>query len=121
LDHQGTVLRTVVGYYRALVRLPEEHPELAARLLQPPCVPMLAIWGDRDPVREAAAGEQQHFATDYRQVLIAGAGHFVHREQPEKFNELLISWLRAAILTRAGGAWCAAARCRHASRTHLRR
>lgn len=96
-DRPG-VVDALVGYYRALVRLPEEHPEFVARLVRPPAVPMLAIWGDRDPVREAAAGEQKHFAADYRQAVIAGAGHFVHREQPEKFNELLLSWLRGATL-----------------------
>lgn len=88
------VVDALAKYYRALVRLPAEHPDLFARILQPTSVPMLAIWGKHDPVREAATGERKFFQGEYRREVIDGAGHFVHREQPAKFNALLLSWLR---------------------------
>jgi pimeloyl-ACP methyl ester carboxylesterase len=88
------VVAALLAYYRALVRLPTEQPELLARLLQPTSVPLLAIWGNCDPAREAAAGEHKFFRGEYRREVLEGAGHFVHREQPARFNELLLSWLR---------------------------
>lgn len=32
----------------------------------------------------------------YRWVLVEHAGHFLHREQPERVDELIVDWLRQA-------------------------
>lgn len=87
------VVEALAGYYRALVRLPETEPEFVADVLRPTTVPMLSIWGREDPGREAASGERQFFQGEYDHHVIANARHFVHREQPEAFNDVLLSWI----------------------------
>lgn len=64
----------------ALVRY---DPEPAASALD---IPLVAIVGDMMPVDEVAA--RLRFPR-FRAVRIAGAGHFLHMEQAERFNTLL--------------------------------
>jgi pimeloyl-ACP methyl ester carboxylesterase len=87
------VLEAALTFYRALVELPTTDPATAERLQAPCSVPTLAIFGDEDPPRELSAGEHVHYAGEYRFELVEGAGHFVHREQPEALNRLLLDWL----------------------------
>lgn len=94
---QPGVVDALVGYYRALVRLPQNEPAFVEALLRPTTTPMLSIWGGDDPAKEAAASERELFRGGYRQEVVADAGHFVHREQPAAFNELVLSWLAGSM------------------------
>jgi pimeloyl-ACP methyl ester carboxylesterase len=37
--------------------------------------------------------QAQYFAAEYRFELVAGAGHFLHREKPAEVNRLVLDWL----------------------------
>jgi pimeloyl-ACP methyl ester carboxylesterase len=85
-------LEAGIAYYAALMRMPTEHPDAAARMQSEISVPTLTIFGDHDPPRELAEGEHVHFGGDYRLEIVEGAGHFVHREQPDAVNRLILDW-----------------------------
>jgi pimeloyl-ACP methyl ester carboxylesterase len=89
------VIEALLSWYRSLVRMPSEAPDLVAQMVQPTVVPTLALWGEDDPARAPAAGEEVFFAGEYRLEVLAGAGHFVHRENPARFDELVLEWLSA--------------------------
>jgi pimeloyl-ACP methyl ester carboxylesterase len=53
-------------------------------------LPTLIVWGERDPMIPAAHGRAAHEAMPgSRLEVFAGAGHFPHREQPDRFVVLL--------------------------------
>jgi pimeloyl-ACP methyl ester carboxylesterase len=89
-------LEAALGYYRALLRYPVDHPEAAERLLGDVSVPTLAIFGRNDPVHALSEGEEAFFTGEYSREVIDGAGHFAHRERPREVTRLLLSWLAAA-------------------------
>lgn len=91
---QEGALAAALAYYPALVHLARERPELAAELLgATTAVPTLAIFGGNDPGRAIAADEERFYSAPYRREIVAGSGHFVHREKPDEFNRLLLGWL----------------------------
>jgi pimeloyl-ACP methyl ester carboxylesterase len=55
-------------------------------------VPVLAIYGGEDPAAAASEGDESNFTGPYRRVIVAGAGHFVQREQPDETTRLLLEW-----------------------------
>jgi len=66
--------------------------------------PLLAVWGERDPVlplRAAAQLKEDLPAT--RVVRVPGAGHFPHEEQPEQVTRLLLAFLDGRVPPDAGG------------------
>ncbi|MFO7561968.1 MAG: alpha/beta hydrolase [Enhygromyxa sp.] len=86
-------LRAALGYYRA-----NGLPPPALR--GPIRVPTLAIAGDSDSMFRArhfglVAG---HFTAPYCIARMPG-GHFLHREDPEQFNDLLLAYLEWPGLT----------------------
>ncbi|MBM3140448.1 MAG: alpha/beta hydrolase [Chloroflexi bacterium] len=84
-------LTAMLNPYRALRRRPSEATALLARVEQP----VLVIWGERDPYlgRELAQVEPR-WAPRARTVRLPEAGHFVHAEEPERVNHLLVDFLR---------------------------
>lgn len=90
-------IEAALAYYRALFDARLADPALAglrARLDEPITVPTLALCGDRDMRRELLEPQRVHFAGEYAHAVVAGAGHFLHREQPEAVNRLALDWLR---------------------------
>jgi pimeloyl-ACP methyl ester carboxylesterase len=82
-----------LSYYPALLNLLTTDPATAERMQGRISVPTLTVFGDADPVRELSADEHRHFDGPYRFEVVAGAGHFVHRERPDELNRLLLDWL----------------------------
>lgn len=96
---QPGVLEAALGYYRHTFNPTSELPELIEvqqKMMNEPIeVSTLAIHGERDGCIgvEALEGMEASFTRGLRQVIIAGAGHFVHQEKPEEVNRGLIEFL----------------------------
>lgn len=88
-------LEAALTYYPSLLNLLTTHPEIAARLQGEIAVPTLSIFGSEDPPRLLSEGEHVHFTSDYRLEIVPRAGHFVHREQPDAVNRLVLDWFGA--------------------------
>lgn len=89
---QPGCVEAAVEYYRSLYRALTSGtfalPDIA--------VPTLVVFGSDDPHHVLAAGQERWFRSDHRLELVEGARHFVHREQPQRFNDLLVDWVGAA-------------------------
>jgi pimeloyl-ACP methyl ester carboxylesterase len=83
----------MLAYYRRLVNAPVESPDFVARAFEPVDVPVQSIFGSDDPARILAENEEELFTAGYRHHAVEGAGHFVHLDRPQEFNELLLGWL----------------------------
>jgi pimeloyl-ACP methyl ester carboxylesterase len=58
-------------------------------------VPVLMIWGERDPVFTRATTERfEEWVPNLRIERIAGAGHFVQTDAADRVNELLTDFLK---------------------------
>lgn len=93
---EGGSFACALAYYRGLPRdlpfIADAWRRVRARRVTAP--PTLVIWGARDPILPLRVGEMA--AEDLpgaRLEVIPTAGHFVHREQPEAVNALLVGWL----------------------------
>jgi haloalkane dehalogenase len=57
-------------------------------------VPTLLIWGEDDPFSPVAGAHRfQREIPDARLEVIAGSGHFVWADAPERAVELAVGWL----------------------------
>lgn len=57
-------------------------------------VPTLIVWGERDPIIPVAHGRAAHaLIPGSRFVAFEGAGHFPHRDDPERFVRVLQGFL----------------------------
>ena len=79
-----------LGYYRAMFRgqgLSDAVPEQ----------PTLYLHGDTDGAFgvEGVTGSQAHLSAGSRAEIVHGVGHFLHLEQPEQVNRLIVDWVSA--------------------------
>jgi len=82
--------RAMANYYRALRR----HRRALRPLIRPIEIPVMLIWGERDPVFVRETTERfDEWVPNLRVERIARAGHFVQTDQPERVNELLLGFL----------------------------
>jgi pimeloyl-ACP methyl ester carboxylesterase len=89
-------LTAALAYYRAALQPRRQDPSLAgvrAQLDAPIRVPTLVLCGARDLRREMIDGQREFFAGEYAWTTIPGAGHFLHRENPEAVNRWILGWL----------------------------
>ena len=95
---QPGVLPATLGYYRAALSLSALLAS-AGDAHYPVPVPTLALSGERDGCIASDVFERLTVASDYPEGMrfhrIAEAGHFLHQEQPQAVNSLLIDWLTA--------------------------
>ncbi|KGN35928.1 alpha\beta hydrolase [Knoellia flava TL1] len=81
-------LTAMLDYYRAL-RLP--RASLAAVRVT---APTLVLWGENDVFLDTGVGEATLVqCTDARLVVLDGATHWLHHEQPERVNGELLAFL----------------------------
>ena len=91
-------LGATLGYYRAMFDPAKADPALedVRRAIERAItVPTLALCGAEDMRAETMADQARNFTGPYRFELVPAAGHFLHREQPEAVNRLMLEWLRA--------------------------
>lgn len=81
-----------LNYYRAL-RLPESRSWGRRARSE---MPVLVVWGDRDPYLGADLAEPPaDLVPDARVVHIATSGHWVHLDEADRVNRLLLDFLAA--------------------------
>jgi pimeloyl-ACP methyl ester carboxylesterase len=96
---QPGVLKAALNYYRHSLNPALQSPTLAAIRAHsgdPIQVPTLYIHGANDGCvgAELTQGIEADFAKGLQKHIIPGAGHFVHQEQPQAVNDLILSFLK---------------------------
>ena len=81
----------MINYYRASVRAPQKE---AAAKLRPISAPTLVIWGERDSYLGSDLAEPEHDDVPNldRVERLADASHWVHHDEAERVNQLLIEF-----------------------------
>jgi pimeloyl-ACP methyl ester carboxylesterase len=80
---------------RSVVDLAGQRVSANDRLYLAAEVPTLIVWGDRDPIIPVEHAHAAHAAMPgSRLEIFAGAGHFPHCEQPDRFVHLLVNFMR---------------------------
>ena len=92
------VLKAALGYYRSQFNPALQHPGLAEirkRLAEPIPIPTLYLHGANDGCigAETTEGMEGAFSHGLERHIIPGAGHFVHQEQPETVNRLIMNYI----------------------------
>jgi pimeloyl-ACP methyl ester carboxylesterase len=65
------------------------------RLYLADAMPTLIVWGDRDRIIPVSHAYQAHEAIPHSRLeIVEGAGHFPHVEEPYRFVEILVDFLR---------------------------
>jgi epoxide hydrolase 4 len=85
-----------LSYYRAAMQTAYRDPALAevyARLDDPIEVPTRVLCGSKDMRGRMLEEQRELFRGEYDWHLVEGAGHFLHREQPDEVSRLIIEWL----------------------------
>lgn len=79
--------------FRSFIR--SDGLRYARRMEAPITVPVLQVHGadDTSVLPRVAEGSSDWVAGDYELVLLPGAGHFPHEEDPEGFAAILMPWL----------------------------
>ena len=93
---QPGVLAATLGYYRAMFDPRKGDPRLQAMrkaMDRPIGVPTLALCGSDDLRSELMTDQAPYFRGEYSYREVAGAGHFLHREQPAEVSRLIVEWL----------------------------
>jgi len=83
--------------YRAMFDAAKADPALAdlrALMARQIKVPTLALCGADDLRAELMQAQAQYFDNEYNFKLIANAGHFLHREQPQAVTQELLDWFK---------------------------
>jgi len=85
----------MINYYRSSVRTP---PKRAEEQIRPISAPTLVIWGERDRYLGEELAEPEHDDVPNLQGVerLPDASHWVHHDEAERVNELLIDFFSAS-------------------------
>jgi pimeloyl-ACP methyl ester carboxylesterase len=95
---QAGVKRAALAYYRAIFDFWSAAAKRTSRLLESEIrVPTLGLTGALDGCMDTRmhdlAMSKQDFPAGLEVVRIEQAGHFLHQEQPQEVNRILVDWL----------------------------
>ena len=83
-------LRSMINYYRALLRTPDARQIGDGRV----DIPTLMIWGEEDSAIDIRCTEgTNEWVPDLELHRLPGVSHWVQQEAPEKVNAILREWL----------------------------
>jgi pimeloyl-ACP methyl ester carboxylesterase len=89
----------MINYYRSSVRTPLKQAE---EQIRPISAPTLVIWGEEDRyLRDDLAEPEHDDVPDLRVERLPNASHWVHHDQSERVNQLLVDFFRATRPTRS--------------------
>jgi len=97
---QPGVAAAALGYYRAMFNPALQDPALATlqnrMMLEPIDVPALMLHGANDGCMgaELVEGMDAYFPRGLRTEIVPDTGHFLHQENPERVNALVLDFLR---------------------------
>lgn len=96
---QPGVRRAALGYYRAMLGLPTGAARQTRALLEASIpVPTLALTGAKDGCVDSrlhdVAMRKDDFPSGLEIVRLESAGHFLHQEEPDEVNRLVVDWLQ---------------------------
>lgn len=87
-------LRSMINYYRALLRRPVKHPALKGGQLPLIEVPTMMVWGEEDTaLSKFMTYGTDKFVRDLTIRYLPGVSHWVQQEAPETVNALLSDFL----------------------------
>lgn len=90
VDNRAAFVRTM----RAVIDPGGQSISALDRLYLAAHLPTLIVWGDQDTIIPVAHGHAAHEAIPGSElVIIEGAGHFPHTENPRQFNMVLLDFL----------------------------
>ena len=85
-----SALRSMINYYRALLRTPDARQIGDGRV----DIPTLMIWGEEDSAIDIRCTEgTKEWVPDLELHRLPGVSHWVQQEAPEKVNAILREWL----------------------------
>jgi pimeloyl-ACP methyl ester carboxylesterase len=93
------VIEAALGYYRCMFDPERQDPALSEWQMSfsvaPIVVPTLAFHGTHDGCMgvDLVAGMETMFTAGLEQVMVDGAGHFLHLEKPEQVNAAILRFL----------------------------
>lgn len=87
--------RAFVRTMRAVIDPGGQSVSAVTRLYLAAHMPTLIVWGDRDRIIPLDHAHQAHAVMpNSRLAVMEGVGHFPHAEDPERFAEILVDFLR---------------------------
>lgn len=93
-----------VSTLRSVVDPAGQRVSALSKLLLAGDRPVTLIWGDRDPIIPVSHGRNaSNVLPQTRFEVFAGAGHFPHSDDPQRYADLLVETVRAA-QAKGGGA-----------------
>ncbi len=89
--HRETFMRTL----RSVVDPGGQAVSAENRLYLTAAMPTLVIWGDADPIIPVGHAHRAHAAMPgSRLEILPGVGHFPHVEQPDRFADIVLDFVR---------------------------
>jgi pimeloyl-ACP methyl ester carboxylesterase len=86
--------RAFIHTVRSVLDLKGQRIDARNRLYLANHVPMMIVWGDRDRFIPVKHGREAHeMLPKSRLEVFEGAGHFPHRDDPERFVDILLDFM----------------------------